>query len=230
MDRSRDWFDQAVGDLEHAKADLERGFYDWACFSSQQAAEKALKAVFQRMGAEAWGHSVADLLEELAKVHQVPVDLITRPLSSTRFTSQPDIPTPTRAAPQGVATGRGRPGGLSPMARRSSNSVKVFYPQISREEVLRRLADGLPSLQRKVPLLKVVLFGSYARGDYTVSSDVDLLIIYKGEPREDLYALVKRLLRIPGLEPHLYSDKEYEVLRPSLERAISEGVVLFSDV
>jgi len=76
----------------------------------------------------------------------------------------------------------------------------------------------------------VVLFGSYARGDYTVSSDVDLLIIYKGEPREDLYALVKRLLRIPGLEPHLYSDKEYEVLRPSLERAISEGVVLFSDV
>jgi len=108
VDRSRDWFDQAVGDLEHAKADLERGFYDWACFSSQQAAEKALKAVFQRMGAEAWGHSVADLLEELAKVHQVPVDLITRPLSSTRFTSQPDIPTPTRAAPQGV--GRYREG------------------------------------------------------------------------------------------------------------------------
>jgi len=76
VDRSKDWFDQAVGDLEHAKADLERGFYDWACFSTQQAAEKALKAVFQRMGAEAWGHSVADLLEELAKVHQVPVDLV----------------------------------------------------------------------------------------------------------------------------------------------------------
>jgi len=67
MERSKDWMDQAEGDLEHAKSDLERGFYEWACFSSQQAAEKAVKAVFQKMGAEAWGHSVADLLKELSK-------------------------------------------------------------------------------------------------------------------------------------------------------------------
>ena len=66
MERSADWMDQAQGDLEHAKSDMEREFYDWACFSSQQAAEKAVKAVFQKMGAEAWGHSVADLLEELS--------------------------------------------------------------------------------------------------------------------------------------------------------------------
>lgn len=67
MERSRDWMDQAQGDLLHAKSDMAAGFYDWACFSAQQAAEKAVKAVFQRLGAEAWGHSVADLLAELAK-------------------------------------------------------------------------------------------------------------------------------------------------------------------
>jgi len=76
MERSRDWMDQAEGDLVHAQSDLERGFYDWACFSSQQAAEKAVKAVFQKMGAEAWGHSVADLLKELSKRHQVSEELI----------------------------------------------------------------------------------------------------------------------------------------------------------
>lgn len=54
----------ARGDLDHARHDLGAGFYDWACFSAQQAAQKAVKAVFQRLGAEAWGHSVADLLEE----------------------------------------------------------------------------------------------------------------------------------------------------------------------
>lgn len=64
--------DQALGDLEHARSDLERGFFDWACFSAQQAAEKAVKAVFQKMGAEAWGHSVADLLEELGRSQLVP--------------------------------------------------------------------------------------------------------------------------------------------------------------
>lgn len=76
MERSRDWMNQAERDLEHAKSDLEHGFYDWACFSSQQAAEKAAKAVFQKLGAEAWGHSVADLLKELSQKQSVPGDLM----------------------------------------------------------------------------------------------------------------------------------------------------------
>ena len=53
MERSRDWFDQAEGDLRHARSDVDGGYYEWACFSAQQAAEKAVKAVFQVMGAEA---------------------------------------------------------------------------------------------------------------------------------------------------------------------------------
>lgn len=65
MERSADWLDQAMGNLAHAESDVERGFYDWACFSAHQAAEMALKAVFQRHGAVAWGHSVADLLASL---------------------------------------------------------------------------------------------------------------------------------------------------------------------
>ncbi|MFH1928658.1 MAG: HEPN domain-containing protein [Chloroflexota bacterium] len=75
MERSADWMDQAQGDLEHARSDTERGFFDWACFSAQQAAEKAVKAVFQKRGAEAWGHSVADLLEELVPWRPVPEEL-----------------------------------------------------------------------------------------------------------------------------------------------------------
>jgi HEPN domain-containing protein len=75
MERSADWMDQARGDLEHARNDLQGAFYDWACFSSQQAAEKAAKAVFQKIGADVWGHSVADLLDELGKFQTVPGDL-----------------------------------------------------------------------------------------------------------------------------------------------------------
>jgi HEPN domain-containing protein len=76
MERSADWMDQARGDLEHARSDLERAFYDWACFSAQQAAEKAVKAAFQKVGAEAWGHSVADLLEELSSSYSVSEELM----------------------------------------------------------------------------------------------------------------------------------------------------------
>jgi HEPN domain-containing protein len=76
MERSKDWMDSAVADLTHARSDRERGFHNWACFSAQQAAEKAVKAVFQKMGAEAWGHSVADLLVELGERHGAPQSLI----------------------------------------------------------------------------------------------------------------------------------------------------------
>ncbi len=64
-ERKMDWMKQAQRDLLHAKMDLKEGFYEWACFSAQQAAEKALKAVYQSRGEVAWGHSVKELLEGL---------------------------------------------------------------------------------------------------------------------------------------------------------------------
>lgn len=76
MERSKDWIYEAGRDLEHAKNDSAFGFYNWACFSAQQGAEKALKAVFQKMGAEAWGHSVVELLKELSARLDVPAGLM----------------------------------------------------------------------------------------------------------------------------------------------------------
>ncbi len=108
MERSADWMDQAKGDLEHAESDVERGFYDWACFSAQQAAEKAVKAVFQKMGAEAWGHSVADLLDELAKHHPVSEDLRDKALELDKVYIWPATPTPIPRARRGADTRRRR--------------------------------------------------------------------------------------------------------------------------
>jgi len=48
MERSKDWIDEAEGDIKHARSDLRQGFYNWACFSAQQSAGKAVKAVFQK--------------------------------------------------------------------------------------------------------------------------------------------------------------------------------------
>lgn len=69
-----------------------------------------------------------------------------------------------------------------------------------------------------------MLFGSYATGRYTVGSDVDLLVVYRGEPRPDAYALVKRTLNIPGLEPHLYTEVECETLASTVARMVETGV------
>ena len=64
-ERSKDWLAQALRDLEKANMDLKWGYYEWACFTAQQSAEKAVKGLFQHIHADAWGHSVSELLKEL---------------------------------------------------------------------------------------------------------------------------------------------------------------------
>lgn len=71
-DRSRDWLDQATRDLEHARWSVKGGFYEGACFVAQQAAEKAVKGVYQKLGGDAWGHSVSGLWSGLEG--RVPAD------------------------------------------------------------------------------------------------------------------------------------------------------------
>ncbi|MBC7098055.1 nucleotidyltransferase domain-containing protein [Candidatus Bipolaricaulota bacterium] len=113
------------------------------------------------------------------------------------------------------------------MRKRSSSSVKVFYPRLSREDVVRLLRERLPGLARELPLVKAVLFGSYARGDYTVGSDIDLLVVYSGPPRDDAYVLVRKELAIPGLEPHVYSQREYRQMGEVGRRMEAGGIVVY---
>ncbi len=65
VSRAMDWFRQAVRDFEHAEKSLSLGDYEWVCFAAHQASEKAVKALYQKLGVEVWGHSVSRLLEGL---------------------------------------------------------------------------------------------------------------------------------------------------------------------
>lgn len=86
------------------------------------------------------------------------------------------------------------------------------------------LSERLGELNRLLPIVKVVLFGSYARGGRTVRSDIDILVIYKGEIRDDAYALTRKVLAIPRLEPHLYTEEEYETMKETVDKMIAGGV------
>ena len=73
----------------------------------------------------------------------------------------------------------------------------------------------------------VVLFGSYAKGNYTVASDVDFLVVYEGEGKKETYAIVKTALDIPNVEFHVYTEKEYKEMKDTVKRMTKEGVILF---
>jgi HEPN domain-containing protein len=60
------WLRTAEGDLRTARVLRDASRYAHACFHAHQAAEKSLKAcAFARSG-DPWGHSVQDLIRELA--------------------------------------------------------------------------------------------------------------------------------------------------------------------
>jgi predicted nucleotidyltransferase len=150
--------------------------------------------------------------------------------NSTRSTFPVPVVTPmhTRPALHGVAISVQKRKGWSSMRQRSSGSVKVFYPPWNREALLVRLREGVIALREVLPLVRVVLFGSYARGRQTVASDIDLLVVYAGAAQGDAYALVRRTLDIRHLEPHVYAEEEYAQGRDTLERMVQDGIPVYS--
>lgn len=112
------------------------------------------------------------------------------------------------------------------MRKRSSTSVQIFYPRWTRENLIRHLQAMLPLLAARLPLVRVVLIGSYAKGTFTAASDIDLLVVYRGGRRDDAYALVRKTLNVSYLEPHVYALGEYERAKATVERMVRDGFVL----
>lgn len=115
------------------------------------------------------------------------------------------------------------------MERRSSSSVRVFYPKFDTQGLVEAIGAKIGELNRLLPLKLVVLFGSYARGNYTVASDIDLLVVYKGKARPDAFSTVQKTVGIPQLEPHVYSEAEYKQLEKVVERMRRGGKIIYEE-
>lgn len=74
-----------------------------------------------------------------------------------------------------------------------------------RGDIVASIQAALPELKEKLPVRRVVLFGSFAKGRATAHSDVDLLVVYEGPPREDAFAtaLLNERVANPRLRANL---------------------------
>jgi predicted nucleotidyltransferase len=112
------------------------------------------------------------------------------------------------------------------MRSKSSDSVRIFSPPYDRERLIGLLQARLPALNGVLPLRRAVLFGSWAARRATAFSDIDLLVVYAGPPRQDAYPVVRKTLALRGLEPHVYAEEEAHARRATLERMTRDGVAL----
>ncbi len=109
--------------------------------------------------------------------------------------------------------------------------MKILYPEFSREEIISLLKRRSKYLSKKLPLVCVVLFGSYATKRQTAASDVDILVVYRGPGKEKDYGIVWDAFNIPVLEPHVYTLSDYSKIikeDASLPREVQKtGIVIY---
>ncbi len=104
------------------------------------------------------------------------------------------------------------------------------------EEWLRVLNEisTLPSkLVERLGKVTLILYGSYARGDFNLWSDVDLLVIserFEGIRPLDRYDLVKEVLPSRA-EAILFTPKEMRIClkKPVWRQALTRGAVIVHD-
>ncbi len=97
------------------------------------------------------------------------------------------------------------------------------------ESELARLVEELQQLGA----IKVIIFGSYARGRVDLFTDLDLLVVFNSD-----LPFVERIAQLYGqLAPRVaadilaYTPEEWKAMqeRPFIQKALSEGKVLYEE-
>ena len=118
------------------------------------------------------------------------------------------------------------------MLRQSFGSVEVFW--LDRDAVLQAAKKSVRRLTRAHPeVVKVVLFGSMARGDAVPGSDVDLLMVLTSNHKTFLERSAEYHPEgIPvGVDVFAYTEDELaRMLREGntfVKQAFAEGLVIY---
>ncbi len=104
--------------------------------------------------------------------------------------------------------------------------------RISQARFQEELDRILERIRRYRPQ-KVILYGSFARGDYHALSDIDLVIIK--ETDRSFFERIGEILSLCessiSLEPLVYTPEEFERMReegnPFIEQVLREGKVIY---
>jgi HEPN domain-containing protein/predicted nucleotidyltransferase len=208
-DDPREWLNRARSNLCRAAERREGVYLEDLCHDAQQAAEKAVKAVFIARGVRfPFVHDLALLMAALERAGQGVPPEVHHAAWLTRFATEARYPVPRPVAgsehERALADARSvvrwaegevaRPGRLRERpagqydARAPQRGGSPPDPALLGEVVARIVAAVAPD--------RIILFGSGARGDMSPASDLDLLIVKGGswEPG-DVDGAIRRSLR-----------------------------------
>ncbi|MCF6269714.1 MAG: nucleotidyltransferase domain-containing protein [Melioribacteraceae bacterium] len=83
-----------------------------------------------------------------------------------------------------------------------------------------------------LPVVKIILFGSYALKKASDNSDIDLAIVFK-ELKEDRFETRLKLMKFSRkfnevIEPHPFLNSEFNETNPFASEILKNGITLYS--
>ena len=93
-----------------------------------------------------------------------------------------------------------------------------------------RYADVVKS---KYDFVKIILFGSYAKGTYNEDSDIDIAVILKDY--NNLIDIQLDLMRLrrnidSRIEPHPFREKDFDITNPMVNEIVKYGQNIHTNV
>ena len=87
------WFHTAKDDLDTSIVLKKNNKFAHSCFHAQQAAEKAVKAIWYFEDADPWGHSVKKLIDDLEGINLVVYNTLSKAIRLATILDRFYIPT-----------------------------------------------------------------------------------------------------------------------------------------
>lgn len=250
-DRYRIWLLQAEFDLKAAGESITDGFFEWSCYQSVQAVEKALKAVIIHAG---WRspktHKLGVLLSMCNRANDrfKEVKFNFRKIEVYTFISRyPFIYPNQNIAPHDllkesdaktcldIATGMLTKvqqflSGQKP-TQQDMGQIDIENYYFTAEEVEQRVKSVTEALTQdaKLQVEKIILFGSFSREKlHPRTSTMDLLIVAQTElPFIERIQYVRELTKAdePIIEPLIYTPSEFDLMLKDEREGFVESAI-----
>ncbi|MBP9758452.1 HEPN domain-containing protein [Candidatus Dojkabacteria bacterium] len=246
--RYKVWLEQSTFDLKASLVSKTNEFYEWSCYQSEQAVEKALKSMIIRAGYLApRTHKLSILIGLCNNINPRfrEFKFRYRDLEIFTFISRyPFLKIGENQAPHNFIS--------SNDAENCHEQAKIILREI--EELLlgdtcelytdyegfgsididKRIENIKNILIEKMNPYKLILFGSYARGNARLST-IDLLVIADTTMEfKERIGYVREITKgsLPVVSPLVYTPDEFNVILNQegegfIENAINEGKVIY---
>jgi uncharacterized protein len=104
---------------------------------------------------------------------------------------------------------------------------------MDRKDALNIANEYAEALNKKYNLIKVILFGSYAKGNFHEESDIDIAVVLKDfnniiEMQVELMRLRRKI--DSRIEPHPFRESDFNISNPIVNEIIKYGQEIRNNV